>query len=300
MNSGPTVEQRELVAWAAAYVHPSQSVDASAVALDLDSAGTLADAARTALRHRIEQQGWVVYHAPAFESRSTVAELCNRFALGPADRTLTGPQDGLVELRDSRAGTTARYTPYSRRALGWHTDGYYNPSTRTIRAFVLHCVRPALRGGANAMIDPRRVAHRIYASDPTLLAALGAPDVMTIPANMEGSTVLRAEASVPVFAIASDGELVMRFTNRSTHLHWREGVLFERARAALLDAIEAESATVNRIVLKSGQGLLCNNVLHCREAFEDSESSATQGAGRLLLRGRYLAPVVTSVSKCPA
>jgi hypothetical protein len=297
MTSVSTVEQQRLSAWASANSRLSRNVDASAVSLAHGPAGGLADATLDALRERVRLQGWVVYDAPEREPRAIVAEMCARFALGSADRTLSGPPDGLVELREARSGNTARYTPYSRRALGWHTDGYYNPPARAIRAFVLHCVRPARHGGANAMVDPRQVAKRLHALDSTILQALSTPDMMKIPANTEGSTLLRAEISIPVFAVADDGELVMRFTNRATHIQWRGGALFERARTALIEAIEAESALAPRILLKRGQGLLCNNVLHCREAFDDGDASVAPSSGRTLLRGRYLLPVAPYASE---
>ena len=291
MTSASSTEQQRLAAWATTNWNLSRDVDTSVIELTDSRTGNIGDEAFAALRDRIKQQGWAVYECGERTGRATVAALCDRFALGPADRTLTGPEDGLVELREALGGSRGRYTPYSRHALGWHTDGYYNPLTRTVRAFVLHCLRPAAHGGANAMIDPRQVAKRIYALDSALLVALGVPDMMSIPANTKDNAVLRAEISVPVFAIAEDGELVMRFTNRSTHIRWRGGALFERARAALLEAIEAESALAPRLVLQGNQGLLCNNVLHCREAFEDSAPSMPQNAGRTLLRGRYLLPV---------
>jgi alpha-ketoglutarate-dependent taurine dioxygenase len=50
------------------------------------------------------------------------------------------------------------------------------------------------------------------------------------------------------------------------------------ARAALDDILASESAFCYR--LKAGDGLLCNNVLHRRSAFDDPN--------RLLYRGRFL------------
>ncbi len=50
------------------------------------------------------------------------------------------------------------------------------------------------------------------------------------------------------------------------------------ARAALDDILAGDSAF--HYAMRSGDGLLCNNVLHKRSAFDDPE--------RLLYRGRFL------------
>ena len=56
-------------------------------------------------------------------------------------------------------------------------------------------------------------------------------------------------------------------------------------RRFLLNLWEQDSPYKIRQTLQAGEGLLRNNVLHCRTAFVDAEKS---GAKRLLYRGRYL------------
>ena len=62
---------------------------------------------------------------------------------------LLGLQLGLENLERDISSITpdgdalGEFIPYTHRAIGWHTDGYYNPQSRRIRAMTLHCVRAA-------------------------------------------------------------------------------------------------------------------------------------------------------------
>jgi len=120
-------------------------------------------------------------------------------------------------------------------------------------------------------------------ADPGYVEALMAPDAMTIPANTEGGAETRAAQAGAVFSLDPEtGRLHMRYTARTRSIVWKDD---ERTRAAVaaLDALlAAGGAHVFRYRLASGEGLLCNNVLHNREAFEDAP-----GATRLLYRARY-------------
>ncbi|MEK7840286.1 MAG: taurine catabolism dioxygenase TauD, partial [Pseudomonadota bacterium] len=78
------------------------------------------------------------------------------------------------------------------------------------------------------------------------------------------------------------GRLHMRYTARSRSIVWKGDARTHAAVAALEALLAADGPHVFRYRLASGEGLLCNNVLHNREAFEDA-----QGATRLLYRARY-------------
>src|SRR3990172_5863533 len=52
-------------------------------------------------------------------------------------------EDGISSLEVAPEKSARGYIPYSNRRLLWHTDGYYNAPETRIRAFLLHCVRPA-------------------------------------------------------------------------------------------------------------------------------------------------------------
>ena len=70
------------------------------------------------------------------------------------DANWLADEDGISQIRVSQA-TDGRggFIPYTDRAIRWHTDGYYHPGERRIHGMILHCVRPALSGGVNALFD---------------------------------------------------------------------------------------------------------------------------------------------------
>ncbi len=174
----------------------------------------------------------------------------------------------------------SRYIPYTRKALNWHTDGYYNEPDDTVRAFSMHCLHPAGRGGENHYLDPELIYILLRDDDPRLIKPLMHPRAMTLPANVENGVAIRPARSVPVFTVEEGGALLMRYSARARHIEWREEC---RAAAARLGEI-LEEAGGCRIVrrLAASEGVICNNVLHNRTAFEDGAAGA-----RLLYRARY-------------
>ena len=192
-------------------------------------------------------------------------------------------EDGISSLEATPEKSARGYIPYSNRRLLWHTDGYYNPPAQCIRAFILHCVRPAASGGENRLLDHEIAYLLLRDADPRFVEALSAPDAMTIPANAEDPSTRRAAQTGPVFSFDAEGTLHMRYTARTRSIEWRAD---EATRAALerLNAIlEGASPYVLTLRLAPGQGLVCNNVLHDRSQFTDAP-----GAGRLVYRARYL------------
>lgn len=208
--------------------------------------------------------------------------LGERFGLRRLDANLLADEDSITSLEVVPGKSGRGYIPYSNRRLLWHTDGYYNPPARRIRAFVLHCVSPAATGGENALLDPEIAYLRLRDADPDHVRALMAPDAMTIPPNTEEGAE-RPASTGPVFAIDSTGgNLHMRYTARTRSIRWKDDAA-TRAAVRALEALLADDAPgVFRYRLNAGEGLLCNNVLHSRTAFEDAD-----GARRLLYRARY-------------
>jgi alpha-ketoglutarate-dependent taurine dioxygenase len=204
------------------------------------------------------------------------------FGLRRLDSNLLADEDSITSLEVVPGKSGRGYIPYSNRRLLWHTDGYYNPPDRRIRAFVLHCVSPAATGGENALLDPEIAYLRLRDADPSHVRALMAPDAMTIPPNTEEGAERPASIG-PVFAIDSaGGNLHMRYTARTRSIEWKDDAA-TRAAVRALEALLADgSPDVFRYRLNAGEGLLCNNVLHSRTAFEDAE-----GAHRLLYRARH-------------
>lgn len=210
--------------------------------------------------------------------------LGHAFGLDHLDGNLLADEDAITSITVVPGKSGRGYIPYSNRRLLWHTDGYYNPPEHQVRAFVLHCVRPAADGGDNALLDPEIAYLLLRNENPEYVRALMAPDAMTIPANDEAGGTRRAQTG-PVFSIdPATGCLHMRYTARTRSIVWKEDPGTHAAVQALERLLASDSPFVFRHRLDAGQGLLCNNVLHNRTAFTDSVDS---GAARLIYRARY-------------
>ena len=147
--------------------------------------------------------------------------------------------DGISSLQVAPGKSTRGYIPYSNQRLLWHTDGYYNPPTRRIRAFILHCVRPAAAGGENGLLDHEIAYILLRDANPDYIRALSAPDAMTIPANTEEGAEPRPAQTGPVFSVdVETGRLHMRYTARTRSIEWRPDEA-TRAAAQFLAALDA-------------------------------------------------------------
>jgi hypothetical protein len=178
-----------------------------------------------------------------------------------------------------REGTRSRYIPYTERPITWHTDGYYNPPERIVRALLLHCAGRAAEGGANRLMDHEMLYILLRDQDPELIRVLMDPDAMTIPGNEEEG-LTRPETVGPVFSVDGDGSLYMRYTARARNVIWSERAA--PAAAAIRHLLDQPSPHIFQHVLEPGQGLVSNNPLHTREPFKDDPA-----APRLLYRARY-------------
>ncbi len=201
-------------------------------------------------------------------------------------------EDGISALETAPEKSALGYIPYSNRRLLWHTDGYYNAPEFRIRAFILHCVRPAAMGGENRLLDHEIAYIQLRDADPEYVKALSAPDAMTIPANTAEGAEFRPAQTGPVFATDA-GALHMRYTARTRSIEWRPDGTTRAAVQFLNRILDADSPYVFALRLAGGQGLLCNNVLHNRSAFTDD---AAPGLGRLVYRARYSDRVAHSVA----
>lgn len=206
------------------------------------------------------------------------------FGLRRLDSNLLADEDSITSIETVPGKSGRGYIPYSNRRLLWHTDGYYNPEPRRIRAFLLHCVRPAAEGGENALLDPEIAYIRLRDANPDYVRALMEPDVMTIPPNTEDGAERPASVG-PVFSVDSTGaNLHMRYTARTRSIVWKDDAATTAAVRFLEQLLADDSPSVFRYRLAAGEGLICNNVLHNRTAFSDNEPGGTR---RLLYRARY-------------
>ncbi|NOX91544.1 MAG: TauD/TfdA family dioxygenase [Gammaproteobacteria bacterium] len=216
---------------------------------------------------------------------SLVVNMGRHFGLLHLDQNLYADDDGISALQVSAQRRQYEYIPYSRCSISWHTDGYYNPPDRKIRAMVLHCVRPAAEGGDNALLDHEMLYLQLRDKNPNYIAALMQDDVMTIPANIENGVEIRPEQSGPVFSVdAHSGHLHMRYTARTRSIVWKTDTTTQAAVKLLENLLVGDSPYCFNRRLAAGEGIISNNVLHSRTAFEDGDDA---GQGRLIYRARY-------------
>jgi len=264
--------------------YPTES---TALVVRLDNPAELSMAERTAILDRLLRCNMVIYELaePARASKDMVRALGRQFGLERLDSNLYADEDAVSALQVIAEGRRGEYIPYTNQRLSWHTDGYYNPTTRQIRAIVMHCVSDAARGGESALLDHEVAYILLRDEDPRYVAALMEPDVMTIPANVEGGVELRAAQTGPVFSLdPASASLHMRYSARARNIVWKDGELVAAARERLTAILSDERGYVLRHRLRPGQGIICNNVLHNRTGFEDDPQ---HGHRRLLYRARY-------------
>ncbi len=275
---------------AAAYAHwrSDKLANAPASAQELIVAvrdpRALTAAEHAALAERIRCCNMAIYASPILDADSDIPRLLGRqFGLTQLDANWLAGEDGVSAIQVADNGTRQHYIPYTDKPIKWHTDGYYNPPERQIRAMILHCVRSAAEGGLNRLMDHEMAYLLLRDENPQHIAALMQPDAMTIPLREDENDGVRAAQSGPVFSLDAAGNLHMRYTARTRSIEWKNNAATRAAVAALERLLASDSAHVYTAHLAPGMGLLCNNVLHDRSAFIDDPTTP-----RLLYRARYL------------
>ena len=230
-------------------------------------------------------------------TRRALVVFGHAFGLAAVEDHRSAEADGIVRIEVVDQGGRLGYIPYTDRPINWHTDGYYDyhGAERSVRAMLLHCMRPAGQGGVNRLLDPEIAYVRLRDSDPRLIEALMHPEAMTIPESVETNGRVRPENAGPVFFVDARGALGMRFTARKRNVVWRDDPT-TRAAVVRLEAVLAEDPLVLETRMEAGQGLICNNVLHDRTGFA---SSGETGRGRLVFRIRYADRIDAGVAPLP-
>ncbi len=243
-----------------------------------------------ALIARCRQANMAIYMTPPaaadpgdLQMRASLRQFASTFGLGAMENHRSAEDDGIVAIEVTDAQSKRGFIPYSNKPLSWHTDGYYNPPDAPIRAMLLHCVRPAQTGGVNALLDPDIIYIRLRDKNPALVAAMMHPEAMTIPESVEEDGSVRHVSKGPVFLINDAGRLTMRYTARTRNIIWRDDNDTKAAVAELNRLLtHEEEELIIKYKMAAGEGLLSNNVLHTRTAFENQET-----ARRLLYRVRF-------------
>ncbi len=214
------------------------------------------------------------------QDKSLVHVLGKRLALANLDTNLRADDDSVSSL-EVRAQAGNQYIPYTNKALSWHTDGYYNHLDKQIFGIIMHCVRPADTGGINRLLNPEELYIMLRDENTAYIKALTHPEAMTIPDNIEAGKVIRKAQTGPVFMVKPDGRLHMRFSARKHNIIWRDTAETHKA-VEMINTLLADETNVLKVELQDGQGIVCNNVLHNRSGFTDSETHK-----RLMYRARY-------------
>ena len=225
---------------------------------------------------------------PNGDIRKAICSINAQLGLIDSEQHLYAEDDGLVVIENSNVPKKGGYIPYSDKALNWHTDGYYNQMDCLVSAFSLYCIQPAAKGGENHWIDPEMLYIHFKELNPDIIDALSQPKVLTIPTRRYGNMVIRDASIGPVFFIDNASQKPkMRFTQRKKNINWLGSTEIADALHELNIFLSSNSEIHHQYKLTSGEGLVCNNVLHNRSAFVESPLQKRQ-----LLRGRYKNSVV--------
>lgn len=245
----------------------------------------LTDAEFQALHQRCRKANMAIYFGTTGQDPDPQIPLSisRRFGVCGLNHNWLADDTGLTSLRVVNDGTRQLYIPYTNRPIQWHTDGYYNPPEQQIHSLMLHCVQSAARGGENALMDHELAYILLRDRSPDYIHALMQPDAMSIPPRMdEQGAVARKVETGPVFSITPQGDLHMRYSMRKRNVSWADDELTSAARDYLKELLESHLPYIYRGRLEPGMGLIGNNVLHDRSAFDDDEVHE-----RHLYRARY-------------
>ena len=267
--------------------HPRRLED---LLVDIAVPGRLTFGEREALLARCAVANMALYASPTGidPDKDIPRQLGRQLGLVNLDANRLADDDGISPLAVAPAGTRTEFIPYTDRGIRWHTDGYYNTLERQVRGLLLHCVQRAESGGENRLMDHEIAYILLRDENPDHIRAFMAPDAMTIPPRLEDGAIARAAQAGPVFSVYPDGFLHMRYTARTVSIEWKADAA-TRAAVAALERILADEASpyIFRGRLEPGMGMVCNNVLHDRSAFADSDARK-----RLLYRARYFDRIV--------
>lgn len=262
-------------------------VAASDLRVDLHNPAAITSAEREQLHYFLMHYNLVFYRCsnPATVSKQQVHQLAQQLGLKTLAHNLCADADSLTSIQVTQHRGQHDYIPYTDKKLSWHTDGYYNAPDEQIHGMLLHCVRPAAQGGANLLMDQELAYILLRDANPDFISALLHPAAFTIPANILNGETIRPAQTGPVFSFNPNRSLHMRYSARQKNVIWRDDATTQAAAQFLLALWEQDSPYQLSATLQAGEGVICNNVLHCRTAFLDAEQPEKK---RLLYRGRYL------------
>lgn len=241
---------------------------------------------KTALNLLIKKTNMAIYDSTfgPDPDKGIIIRLGHQLGINRLDHHLCADADNITTLKVVHENPRQTYIPYTDKSIQWHNDGYSNPDQHKIRSLILHCVSPADEGGINALFDHEIVYMMIREKSPAYIKALMSANAVTIPAHYQAGNLIRPAYTGPVFSIDRHHNLHMNYTDQGINIHWNSDPTLHAALHYLKDILNADAdhPYLFKIKLHSGQGIICNNVLHNRSAFNN-----TQKQTRLLYRARY-------------
>ncbi len=250
---------------------------------------TTADAqSLSILCEQVRDYGFAVYQwtRTSADINNDVARLYAGLSLTTTDSGVVSDKNGLSLLSDMSGTPRGRFIPYTSRAMGWHSDGYYNAPEKALRCFTLHCVQPAAQGGELSLLDDHLLLIALADENPGMVALLSSKNAMTIPANKDDVGHDRPDRATAVLFNHADGSPGTHFTTRTTNIRWQSTDTMAAARR-MTELIDQHKDWHYTVRLQPGQGIVTRNILHRREAFTDSSGAPP----RQMLRGRFLQAV---------
>ena len=265
----------------------------NSLAVDIQRSNNITDQEINSIQQNCLKTNMSLYRFRDHDTRNkqSVHKLGTLLGLTGLDKNLCSDDDCLTSLQVTEHKGQHDYIPYTNRKLSWHTDGYYNAPDKQVHATLLHCAQPAMKGGTNLLLDHEIAYILLREENPSYIHALMQPDAMTIPANILNGEIIRPKRSGPVFSVSIQGNLHMRYSARLKNIAWKQDDMTEAAVHFLRTLWESDSPYKIKYRLKAGEGIISNNVLHCRTGFEDSNNPAEK---RLLYRGRYFERIINT------
>ncbi len=265
-----------------AYEKRHSAVFAPVVEIAAD--GSLSDEARQQVKQHLHDYNFVLYRLAdeCSDHLAMVKRLSAELGLQEPDKNLCAAEDRITRLTVTDHGRAHTYIPYTNRAIGWHTDGYYNPWDQRVLSFILHCQQPAASGGENRLLDPDMVYIHLREHNPAFVRALSDEVVMCIPANYENDELIRPQTCSAVFVEEPGHALAMRFSKRTRNIIWKQDTVTQEALNCLFEYLDSDTPYVIEHRLAAGEGVINNNVLHTRSAFTDDASNK-----RIFYRARF-------------
>lgn len=254
--------------------------------VEINDPRRLTPAQHQAILERCRKANMAVYVSKLGDQEGTDIPrgLGAQFGLTHLDHNKGAEADAVTALTVQDDALHGNYIPYSNKQIHWHTDGYYNRLDLQNHALLLHCVRPAMQGGENALMDHEMAYILMRDANPEWIGALMAEDAVMFPKNVVNDIEVRPDRIGPVWVQMADGHLHMRYTMRKRNVVWKDDPLVREAVAWLEDLLNGDCPFIYRGTLQSGWGLVSNNVLHDRSGFTDWPDGQRN---RLLYRARY-------------